>query len=121
MMTTQSRHTRILRILPGLGALAVLLVACGGQSEMAETEPATATVGSEELATEISARLTEQFDQEPDALHCPEDLPASEDATVTCALSDTDNVFDVTVTTTDVHGDTVNFDFEVAEEPRTTD
>lgn len=111
-MTTFQR-VRSLRCAVSVGFVAVLVSACSGQVEHAED-----TVDSGELAAQISARLEEQFDQRPEGLHCPSDLPALDGASVTCELTDASQVYDVTVTTTSVEGDTVNFDFAVAEEPR---
>ncbi|QVQ53927.1 DUF4333 domain-containing protein [Spiractinospora alimapuensis] len=118
MTSTRSRQARIPRIPLGAAVFAAFLAASGCQSELNEAELTSEVVDSGELASQISARLAEQFDREPDSLHCPDDLPALEGASVTCALTDTDHVFDITVTTTSVEGETVNFDFAVAEEPR---
>ncbi len=53
-------------------------------------------------------------------IDCEDDLPAEEGATITCALTvdGEDGVYDVTMTTTSVDGDTAQFDVQVADQPR---
>ncbi len=104
-------HTPTRRMLVALAAapaLALSLSACGAGS-----------VDGAEVADQAESQLEQQFGVRP-SIDCADDLPAEEGATITCALTadGLDGVYDVTVTTRSVDGDTANFDIQVADEPR---
>jgi len=87
--------------------LALSLSACGAGS-----------VDSDSVESQVEDQLEQQVGVRPD-VECEEDLPEV-DATITCALEvdGEDGVYDVTVTTTSVDGDTAMFDAQVADTPR---
>lgn len=97
-----------------LGAL-TMLVATGCSFNFSAGDPGA--VDSEEIATQAAAVLEEEVGQAPDDLTCSEDLPAQVDASIRCELTGDGHTYGVTVTTTSVEGDEVNFDVVVDEEP----
>lgn len=95
------RRTRLLAVL-----VVPLLAGCG-----------TAEVPPEELEEQLSARLAEATGVTPDAVTCTEPLPASEGERVRCSLVDGEEEYGVTVTTTGVVDDRVDYDIRVDSEP----
>lgn len=103
--------SRTRRTLLGLAAATLLplgLASCGAGS-----------VDSDEVEDQAETQLEQQVGVRPD-IDCEDDLPAEEGATITCALTvdGEDGVYDVTMTTTSVDGDTAQFDVQVADQPR---
>ncbi|SIO89430.1 DUF4333 domain-containing protein [Nocardiopsis sp. JB363] len=103
------RQIRSDRIIAGaaLGALPLLLVGCsfsfGGPS----------AVPAADVAEESSRMLTEEIGQAPDEVTCADDLPAEVGAEIRCELVDDGVTYGVTVTTTSVEGNDVEWDVVV--------
>ncbi|WP_150245406.1 DUF4333 domain-containing protein [Nocardiopsis quinghaiensis] len=76
-----------------------------------------AAVDADQVAQRSSEMLTEQIGQAPDGFTCPEDLPAEVDAEIRCELTHGGESLGVTVTTTSVDGDDVQWDVQVDEAP----
>ncbi|MDS1269432.1 DUF4333 domain-containing protein [Lipingzhangella sp. LS1_29] len=74
-------------------------------------------VSGDEVAEQAATQLEQQVGQRPDEVTCPEDLPAEVDATIRCELTHAGETYGVTVTTTRVNDDDVEFDIEVDEQP----
>ena len=102
------RSTAASAVLPLIGAFA--LVACSG----------TASVDQADVEAEAATQLAEAVgsDTEPD-IACPGDLTAEVGETLVCELSveGDSEVYEVTIEVTEVDGDDVAFDVEVADEP----
>ena len=102
--------TRTRRTLLGFAAalLPLGLASCGAGS-----------VDSDDVEDQAETQLELSVGVEPD-IDCEDDLPAEEGATITCALTveGESDVYDVTMTTTSVEGDTAQFDVQVADAPR---
>ena len=102
------RAVAVAAALPLLGSLA--LAACSG----------TATVDQGDVEAEAATQLAEAVgsDTEPD-ISCPGDLTAEVGETLVCELSveGDSEVYEVTIEVTEVDGDDVAFDVEVADEP----
>jgi uncharacterized protein DUF4333 len=75
------------------------------------------TVDKNDVASEISDRLTEQI-RRPDSVTCPDNLKGVTGATLECELTDGDQTYGVVVTVTDVEGGDVKFDFKVDDQPK---
>ena len=72
----------------------------------------------DDLEEQISTKLTEQVGTEPKDVTCEDPLPAEEGEEVTCTLTAPDDTeYGVTVTTSSVDGDNVEFDIQVDDEP----
>lgn len=101
------------RIIAGaaLGALPLLLAGCsfsfGGPG----------AVPADDVAEQSSEMLGEQVGQAPDDFTCADDLPAEVDAEIRCELVDGYETYGVTITTTSVDGDNVEWDILVDETP----
>lgn len=97
---------------------AVTVTSAEGNDFEVEVEAGGRTLPAAEVAQRISEELTELVGTAPEKVECPEDLPGTVSATMTCALTDGDVVLDVMVVVDEVDGDQVAFDIEVADEPR---
>ncbi|MFD6949347.1 hypothetical protein A6A08_12655 [Nocardiopsis sp. TSRI0078] len=75
------------------------------------------SVDADQVAQRSSEMLAEQIGQAPDEFTCPEDLPAEVGAEVRCELTHGGESLGVTVTTTSVDGDNVQWDVQVDETP----
>jgi hypothetical protein len=96
-------------------AASVLALAAGTSACTASSGPAT--VDKTEVAREISTKLKAQVGKAPDVVSCPENLEATEGATLICTLTEQGVSYDVTATVTSaVEGD-VKFDIKVANTP----
>uniref|UniRef100_UPI00037AD9C0 DUF4333 domain-containing protein n=1 Tax=Nocardiopsis halotolerans TaxID=124252 RepID=UPI00037AD9C0 len=104
------------RVITGaaLGALPLLL-STGCSFEFSLGGPAA--VDAEQVAQRSSEMVAEQVGRNPDAFTCPEDLPAEVDAEIRCELTDGDQTYGVTVTTTSVDGNDVRWDVQVDDAP----
>lgn len=67
-------------------------------------------VGKDDVASQVSSKMTDASGNKPDSVTCPEDLKAEVGAQVNCAMKVKDQPFNVNVTVTSVDGDKVNFD-----------
>ncbi|MBJ8348229.1 DUF4333 domain-containing protein [Antrihabitans sp. YC2-6] len=85
--------------------------------EASATEDAGAAVAATDVAEQISTTLSEQVGQVPDDVTCPDNLPATVGAELTCLLTDGPDQYDVAVTVTSVEGTDVKFDIQVADQP----
>ena len=79
----------------------------------------TATLASDDVATQAENALEEQIGARPDIV-CPEDLDAEVGAETRCTLTagDDPTEYGVTITVTAVDGTEAQFDIEVDEEPQ---
>ncbi|WP_053063637.1 DUF4333 domain-containing protein [Nocardiopsis sp. RV163] len=110
------RQTGHRRVITGaaLGA-ASLLLSTGCSFEFSIGGPDS--VSAEQVAERSSEMLAEEVGQTPDDLTCPEDLPAEVGAEIRCNLVDGGMNYGVTVTTTSVDGNDVQWDIEVDDAP----
>ncbi|MCP3015726.1 DUF4333 domain-containing protein [Nocardiopsis dassonvillei] len=101
------------RVITGtaLGAVSLLLsTGCSFQF-------GTGAVDAEQVAERSSEMLAEEVGQTPDGFTCPEDLPAEVGAEIRCELTADGQTLGVTVTTTSVDGNDVQWDIEVDDAP----
>ncbi|MDT9592074.1 DUF4333 domain-containing protein [Nocardioides zeae] len=99
-----------------MNRLALALTAAG--AALALTACSAGSVESDDVEDKISSELTQQTGTEPDEVDCPEDLDAEEGATMTCVLTAEDgSTIDVDVEVTEVDGNDVSFDIQVADAP----
>ncbi|MFE6451348.1 DUF4333 domain-containing protein [Nocardiopsis dassonvillei] len=97
-----------------LGA-ASLLLSTGCSFEFSIGGPDA--VSAEQVAEQSSEMLAEEVGQTPDGFTCPEDLPAEVGAEIRCNLVDGGMNYGVTITTTSVDGDDVQWDIVVDDQP----
>ena len=97
---------------------ALLLSACSASVSVGEP-----SVSAAELERQATEALSESqgvplADMPP--MECPSDLAAEVGASIVCILGDpaAGNTYDVTITIKTVNGDDVDFDVQVADEPR---
>ena len=109
----QFRHERIITGTV-LGALPLLLVT-GCSFDFSLGGPSA--VSAADVAEQSSEMLGEQIGQAPDDFTCSDDLPAEVDAEIRCELVDGEQTYGVTITTTSVDGDNVEWDILVDETP----
>lgn len=74
-------------------------------------------VSSDDLADQVSTKLAELVGRAPEKVECPDPLEAKVGAEVRCSLTDSGETYGISVTATEVDGDTVSFDIQVDEEP----
>jgi hypothetical protein len=91
-----------------LATFASGLVAMAGCAP--NTPPPENTVGKEDVANEIGAKVNEHAGHKPDSVTCPGDLRAKVGAVLECQMTDNGQTYGVDVTVTSVDGDNVNFD-----------
>lgn len=91
---------------------ALALSACSFSASTASSVPAA------DVAEQTAQGIEKIVGQRPD-VKCKDDLPAKVGATITCDLTDGTDIYDVKITVTTVEGTDVNFDFDVADTPRT--
>jgi Domain of unknown function (DUF4333) len=75
------------------------------------------TVDKNQVAKAISDKVTPQLGTRPDSVTCPDNLKGVEGATLRCQLATGGNNYGVNVTVTGVDGGTVNYHFEVEDQP----
>ncbi|OBH10344.1 MULTISPECIES: DUF4333 domain-containing protein [unclassified Mycobacterium] len=75
------------------------------------------TIDKNQVASQISDQLTQQFGSKPDSVTCPDNLKGTEGATLRCELVDSGQKYGVTVTVNTVQGSDVNFHFKVDDKP----
>lgn len=86
------------------GALAVLTVG------VAACSSGPGVVGKDDVAGQITTKMTDASGNKPDSVSCPGDLKAEVGAQLNCAMKVKDQPFNVNVTVTTVNGDQVLFD-----------
>jgi hypothetical protein len=77
----------------------------------------TQTLDKNQVASQISDKLTTPTGGKPDAVTCPDNLKAVVGATLRCQLTDGTQKYGVTVIVTRVDGDDVNFDMKRDDQP----
>jgi hypothetical protein len=77
------------------------------------------TIDKNQVASQISDQLAQQFGSKPDSVTCPDNLKGTQGATLRCQLVDSGQKYGITVTVNDVQGSDVNFGFKVDEKPST--
>jgi hypothetical protein len=75
------------------------------------------TVDKDQVASIISAKLTQQVGSKPESVTCPDNLKGVEGATLRCQLQDSGKTYGINVTVTSVDAGDVNFDFKVDDQP----
>lgn len=104
-------------------ALAVAAAALLAGACSAEVSTGGSSVDAAELEQQVATQIAAEAGIEEPPVSCPDDLEAEEGATTTCALTVTDAagdevVYDVDVQVSAVNDGTVDFDLQVADEPR---
>jgi deoxyribodipyrimidine photo-lyase len=93
-----------------------LLVSGAAAGLMASVGACSCSVGSShsvsksDVASQISAKMTDAAGNKPDSVTCPSDLLAKVGAQVNCEMKVKDQTFNVNVTVTSVNGNDVKFD-----------
>lgn len=107
MIATRSLSTRRHATAVGAALAVWLLAACGGDS-----------IDADDLSEEVSTELGELRGVEPPDVSCPDELESEVGATTTCLLTAEDgSTIDVNVEVTEVDGNDVSFDIQVADAP----
>lgn len=75
------------------------------------------TVDKSQVAKTISDKVTPQLGAAPDSVTCHDNLKGVEGATLRCQLTTGGKNYGVNVTVTGVDGGTVNYRFEVDDQP----
>lgn len=99
----------IVRTLLISGAAAGLMAAAGACSCSIGSSSSHA-VGKNDVASQISTKMTGANGTKPDSVTCPSDLPAKVGAQINCTMKVKDETFTVNVTVTSVDGSNVKFD-----------
>lgn len=86
------------------GALLVLALGLAGCSS------GPSAVGKDDVAGQVSSKMTDASGNKPDSVTCPEDLKAEVGGQVNCAMKVKGQPFNVNVAVTSVNGDQVKFD-----------
>jgi Domain of unknown function (DUF4333) len=93
-----------------------LLVAGAAAGLMASAGACSCSVGGSksvskgDVASQITAKMTDAQGNKPDSVTCPGDLPATVGAQLNCDMKVKDQKFNVNVTVTSVNGSDVKFD-----------
>lgn len=75
------------------------------------------TIDKNQVASQISDQLAQQFGSKPDSVTCPDNLKGTQGATLRCQLVDGGQKYGITVTVNSAQGSDVNFNFKVDEKP----
>jgi len=75
------------------------------------------TVDKNQVASQISDKLTQHVGKKPDSVTCPDNLKGVVGATLRCQLTDGSEKYGVAVTVTNVDAGDVNFNFKVDDHP----
>lgn len=68
------------------------------------------TVSKGDVASQITAKMTDAAGNKPTSVTCPSDLPAKVGAQINCEMKVKDSTYNVNVTVTSVEGKDVKFD-----------
>ncbi|SOJ54097.1 hypothetical protein MSIMFB_01594 [Mycobacterium simulans] len=101
-------HT-IVRTLFVAGA-AVGLMASAGACSCSIGTSSSHSVSKSDVASQITAKMTDAAGNKPDSVTCPGDLPAKVGAQLNCEMKVKDATYNVNVTVTSVNGNDVKFD-----------
>jgi hypothetical protein len=99
-----------------LSIVRTLLVAGAAAGLMASAGACSCSVGGSksvskgDVASQITAKMTDAQGNKPDSVTCPGDLPATVGAQLNCDMKVKDQKFNVNVTVTSVNGSDVKFD-----------
>lgn len=96
------------RILFISGAAAGLLAGVGACSCSVGSKSSHA-VSKGDVASQITAKMTDAAGNKPESVSCPEDLPATVGAQINCDMKVENQPFNVNVTVTSVDGSDVKF------------
>lgn len=100
---------RKLTVPAALVALTLLTAGCGGEKQISQKE----------VEKEVKTELTKKVGTAPKRIDCPDDLPATKGAKMTCVLvAPDDSEVDVDVDVTSTDGDRARFDIQVGTEVR---
>jgi len=97
-------------------ALGVGLMASAGSCSCTINSSSTSstTVPKNDVASQITAKMTDASGNKPQSATCPNDLPKKVGAQLNCTMQFKDgNPVGVNVTVTSINGDTTNFDMAV--------
>jgi Domain of unknown function (DUF4333) len=98
----------IVRTLLISGAAAGLMAGVGACSCSIGTS--SHAVSKNDVAQQITSKLTDGAGNKPDSVTCPDDLPANVGAQLNCEMKVKNQTFNVNVTVTSVNGSDVKFD-----------
>jgi Domain of unknown function (DUF4333) len=98
----------IVRTLLISGAAAGLMAGAGACSCSIGTSPHA--VSKNDVAQQITSKLTDAAGNKPDSVTCPSDLAAKVGAQLNCTMKVKNQTFNVNVTVTSVNGSDVKFD-----------
>ena len=98
----------IVRTLLVSGAAAGLMASAGACS--CSIGSSSHPVSKSEVASQITAKMTDAAGNKPDSVNCPSDLPATVGAQLNCEMKVKNQTFNVNVTVTSVNGSDVKFD-----------
>jgi hypothetical protein len=99
--STVSRSTTLAASLGALALLAVGLSACSS---------GPGAVGKDDVAGQISSKMSDGSGSKPDSVSCPSDLKAEVGAEVNCEMKVKGEPFNVNVSVTSVDGNQAKFD-----------
>jgi hypothetical protein len=94
------------RVRVAAASSAIALVAAG----LAGCSSGPGAVGKDDVAGQISTKMTDASGSKPDSVTCPDDLKAQVGAEVNCAMKVKGQPFNVNVTVTSVDNDQAKFD-----------
>ena len=98
----------IVRTLLVSGAAAGLMASAGACS--CSIGSSSHAVGKNDVASQITQKLTDAAGNKPDSVDCPNDLPANVGAQLNCSMKVKGATYNVNVTVTSVNGTDVKFD-----------
>jgi hypothetical protein len=84
----------------------VLMVAMG----VAACSSGPSVVSKDDVASQVSSKMTDASGDKPDSVSCPQDLKGEVGAQVNCGMKVKGQPFNVNVTVTSIDGDQVKFD-----------
>jgi Domain of unknown function (DUF4333) len=97
----------VVRTLLVSGAAAGLMTGLGACSCSVGSSHA---VSKSDVASQITAKMTDAAGNKPESVNCPNDLPAKVGAQLNCEMKVKNQPFNVNVTVTSVNGSDVKFD-----------
>jgi hypothetical protein len=70
------------------------------------------TVTKDDVAKQISEKMTDNAGNKPDTVSCPDDLKPAVGATLVCVMTVKGAKYNVNITVTSIDGNTAKFDME---------